>query len=173
MIRACAERLTRILREGDTVARFGGDEFVLVLEDLSEPSDAIVVVDKVLACCAEPFVIDGHELHVTASAGISIYPEDGGDGETLLKNADTAMYRAKERGSSTYQFYAAQMNTQGAERFMLESGLRRALERGELALHYQPKMDLRTQSITGVKALMRWRHPVLGMLSPAQFIPIA
>ncbi|TMH34102.1 MAG: diguanylate cyclase, partial [Betaproteobacteria bacterium] len=173
MIRACAERLTRILREGDTVARFGGDEFVLVLEDLSEPSDAIVVVDKVLACCAEPFVIDGHELHVTASAGISIYPEDGGDGETLLKNADTAMYRAKERGRSTYQFYAAQMNTQGAERFMLESGLRRALERGELALHYQPKMDLRTQSITGVEALMRWRHPVLGMVSPAQFIPIA
>ncbi|HEY2928181.1 MAG TPA: EAL domain-containing protein [Albitalea sp.] len=173
MIRACATRLTGVLREGDGVTRFGGDEFVLILEDLSEPSDAVVVVNKVLACCAEPFAIDGHELHVTASVGISLYPEDGSDGETLLKNADTAMYRAKDAGRSTYQFYAAQMNTQGAERFMLESGLRRALERGELTLHYQPKMDLRTQCITGVEALMRWRHPVLGMVSPAQFIPIA
>ena len=173
MIRACATRLTGVLREGDGVTRFGGDEFVLILEDLSEPSDAIVVVNKVLACCAEPFAIDGHELHVTASAGISIYPEDGGDGETLLKNADTAMYRAKDAGRSTYQFYAAQMNSQGAERFMLESGLRRAVERGELTLHYQPKMDLHTQRITGVEALMRWRHPVLGNVSPAQFIPIA
>ncbi|WP_280154462.1 EAL domain-containing protein [Piscinibacter sp. XHJ-5] len=173
MIKACGERLSKVLREDDAVARFGGDEFVLVLENLSKASDAAVVADKVLACCAEPFVIGERELHVTASIGVSIYPEDGADGETLLKNADTAMYRAKDKGRGNYQFYAAQMNAQGTERLMIESGLRRAIERGELELHYQPKMNLQTQSIAGVEALMRWRHPVLGMVSPVQFIPIA
>jgi predicted signal transduction protein with EAL and GGDEF domain len=173
LIKACAERLSGVLREDDAVARFGGDEFVLVVENLSKSSDAAVVAEKVLACCAEPFVIDGRELNVTASIGVSVYPEDGTDAETLLKNADTAMYRAKDKGRGGHEFYAAQMNAQGTERLMLESGLRRALERNELELHYQPKMDLRTQRIVGVEALMRWRHPVLGMVSPAQFIPIA
>jgi diguanylate cyclase (GGDEF)-like protein len=173
MIKACAQRLSAVLRDDDAVARFGGDEFVLLLENLSQASDAAVVADKVLACCAEPFVIDGRELHMTASIGVSVFPEDGTDGETLLKNADAAMYRAKDKGRGNYQFYAAQMNAQGTERLMLESGLRRAEERGELELHYQPKMDLRTQRIVGVEALMRWRHPVLGMVSPGQFIPIA
>ena len=173
MIKACAQRLSAVLRDDDAVARFGGDEFVLVLENLSQASDAAVVADKVLACCAEPFVIDGRELHMSASIGVSVFPEDGNDGETLLKNADAAMYRAKDKGRGNYQFYAAQMNAQGTERLMLESGLRRAVERGELELHYQPKMDLLTQRIVGVEALMRWRHPVLGMVSPAQFIPIA
>ncbi|RQP26759.1 bifunctional diguanylate cyclase/phosphodiesterase [Piscinibacter terrae] len=173
LIKACAERLSGVLREDDAVARFGGDEFVLVVENLSKASDAAVVAEKVLACCAEPFVIDGRELNVSASIGVSVYPEDGTDGETLLKNADTAMYRAKDKGRGGHEFYAAQMNAQGTERLMLESGLRRALERNELEMHYQPKMDLRTQRIVGVEALMRWRHPVLGMVSPAQFIPIA
>jgi len=173
MIQACAKRLATVLREDDVVARFGGDEFVLVLENLSKASDAAVMAEKVLACCAEPFFIDGRELHVTASVGMSVYPEDGTDGETLLKNADTAMYRAKDKGCGSYQFYAAQMNAQGTERLMLESGLRHAVERGELTLHYQPKMDLHKQRIVGVEALMRWRHPVLGLVSPAQFIPIA
>jgi diguanylate cyclase (GGDEF)-like protein len=173
MIKACAARIAGVIRESDGVARFGGDEFVLVLEDLSAADDAAVIAHRVLACCAEPFVIDGRELHVTASIGVSVYPEDGADGETLLKNADTAMYRAKEKGRGTFQFYAAQMNEQGTERLMLESGLRRALERGELALHYQPKMNLASHAITGVEALMRWHHPGLGMVTPAQFIPIA
>ena len=173
LIKTCAERLTGVLRENDTVARFGGDEFVLIVEELSKAGDAIVVADKVLECCARAFAIDGRELHVSASIGVSVYPEDGADGETLLKNADTAMYRAKEKGRDCHEFYAAQMNAQGPERLMLESALRRAMERGELALHYQPKMDLRTQRIVGVEALMRWRHPELGPISPVQFIPIA
>ncbi|HJV62908.1 MAG TPA: EAL domain-containing protein, partial [Albitalea sp.] len=173
LIRACGERLMATLREDDAVARFGGDEFVLIAENLSKPADAGVVADKVLACCAEPFLIDGRELHVTASIGVSIYPEDGADGETLLKNADTAMYRAKDKGRGSHEFYAAQMSAQSGERLVLETSLRRALERGELELHYQPKLDLRTQRIAGVEALMRWRHPVLGAVSPVQFIPIA
>jgi predicted signal transduction protein with EAL and GGDEF domain len=162
-----------VLREDDTVARFGGDEFVLLVENLSNANDASVLAERALASCAAPFLVDGHELHVSASIGVSVYPEDGGDAETLLKNADTAMYRAKDKGPGIYQFYTAQMNAQSAERLMLESSLRRALERGELELHYQPKMNLQTEGIVGVEALMRWRHPELGMVSPAQFIPIA
>ncbi|NRF71802.1 EAL domain-containing protein [Aquincola sp. S2] len=173
MIRVCGERLTTLLREDDTVARFGGDEFVLLLENLSDAGDAAVLAKKALGCFAEPFAIEGHELHISASIGISVYPEDGADAETLVKNADTAMYQAKDKGRGTYRFYAAQMNAQSAERLILESGLRRALVREELLLHYQPKLDLKTQRIVGVEALMRWRHPTLGMISPAQFIPIA
>ncbi|NRF70297.1 EAL domain-containing protein [Aquincola sp. S2] len=173
LIKACGERLSRVLRGEDSAARFGGDEFVLIIEDLALPGDAAIVAEKVLACCAEPFVIDGAELHVTGSIGVSVYPEDGIDGEALLKNADTAMYRAKDKGGACYQFYTAAMNAHGNERLRLEADLRRALERGELQMHYQPKMNLRTQAIVGVEALMRWRHPVLGQVSPAQFIPIA
>jgi diguanylate cyclase (GGDEF)-like protein/PAS domain S-box-containing protein len=173
MIKACGERLTALLRDDDAVARFGGDEFVLIVENLSKPTDAAVIADRVLGCFAEPFVIGDRELHVTASVGVSVFPEDGTDGETLLKNADTAMYRAKDKGRGAYQFYTSQMNEQGSERLMLEAGLRRAVERGELDLHYQPKMDIRTRRIVGVEALMRWRHPVLGPVSPVQFIPIA
>jgi len=173
MIKICGERLTALLREADVVARFGGDEFVLLLENLSSANDAAVLAEKVLACCAEPFHIAGRELHVTASVGVSVYPENGADAEALLKNADTAMYRAKERGRNTYRFYAAKMNAQSTEQLMLESALRHALERGELEMHYQPKMDLQTRNIVGVEALMRWHHPILGMIPPVQFIPIA
>jgi diguanylate cyclase (GGDEF)-like protein len=173
LLKACGERLVGVLREDDAVARFGGDEFVLVVENLSEAGDAIVVAEKVLACCAEPFAVDGGELHLTASIGVSVYPEDGADGEALLKNADTAMYRAKDQGGATHRFYAAQMNEQAAERLTLENGLRGAVARDEFVLHYQPKMDLRTQRIVGVEALMRWNHPVLGLMAPARFIPMA
>ncbi|MGJ3700827.1 bifunctional diguanylate cyclase/phosphodiesterase [Variovorax sp. AFSI2.2] len=173
MIKICGERLTGLLREADVVARFGGDEFVLLLENLSSANEAAMLAEKVLACCAEPFVITGRELHVTASVGVSVYPDNGGDAEALLKNADTAMYRAKERGRNTYRFYAAKMNAQSTEQLMLESALRHALERGELEMHYQPKMNLQTQRIVGVEALMRWHHPVLGMIPPVKFIPIA
>ncbi|WP_369648397.1 MULTISPECIES: EAL domain-containing protein [unclassified Variovorax] len=173
MIKICGERLTALLRETDIVARFGGDEFVLLLENLSSANDAAGLAEKVLACCAEPFFLAGRELHVSASVGVSIYPDNGGDAEALLKNADTAMYRAKERGRNTFRFYAAKMNAQNTEQLMLESALRHALERGELEMHYQPKMNLQTQHIVGVEALMRWHHPVLGMIPPVQFIPIA
>lgn len=173
MIKICGERLTALLREADVVARFGGDEFVLLLENLSSANDAAGLAEKVLACCAEPFFLAGRELHVSASVGVSIYPDNGADAEALLKNADTAMYRAKERGRNTFRFYAAKMNAQNTEQLMLESALRHALERGELEMHYQPKMDLQTQRIVGVEALMRWHHPILGMIPPVQFIPIA
>ncbi|NRF65698.1 EAL domain-containing protein [Aquincola sp. S2] len=172
MIKACGERLSAMLREHDTVARFGGDEFVLLLENLSDASDAVVLAERALTCCAEPFIVDGQELHVAASIGVSVYPEDGSDAETLLKNADTAMYRAKDKGGS-YQFYVPQMNALGNDRLVLEAALRRAQERGELELHYQPKMNLSTQRIVGVEALMRWRHPVMGLIAPTRFIPIA
>lgn len=173
LLQSCAQRLKECVRETDTVARFGGDEFVIVLEDLHEGADAVTPVMKLLARCGESFVVNGRELPATASIGISVYPEDGQDVETLLMNADTAMYRAKEKGRSTYHFYSAQMNAHGQEQLELQSHLRRALERNELFLVYQPKLDLRTRQITGVEALMRWRHPALGLVSPAQFIPLA
>jgi diguanylate cyclase (GGDEF)-like protein/PAS domain S-box-containing protein len=173
MIQTCGQRLKAMLRSDDVVARFGGDEFVIVLENLSGVNDASLVAQKALTCCTEPFVIEGQELHVGASIGVAIYPEDGTDGETLLKHADVAMYRAKDIGRGTYRFYDPHMNARGTERLMLESALRHAMERNELEMHYQPKMDLRSRRIVGVEALMRWRHPVLGMVPPAQFIPIA
>ncbi|RTQ36942.1 EAL domain-containing protein [Variovorax gossypii] len=173
MIRICGERLAALLRDSEVVARFGGDEFVLLLENLCSANDAAELAEKILATCAEPFLINTRELHVSASVGVSIYPENGGDAETLLKNADTAMYRAKKKGRNTYRFYAAKMNAQSTEQLMLESALRHALERGELEMHYQPKLNLQTQRIVGVEALMRWHHPALGMIPPVQFIPIA
>ncbi|HEY9064876.1 MAG TPA: EAL domain-containing protein [Burkholderiaceae bacterium] len=173
LIKAYGERLSAALRQDDTVARFGGDEFVLLLENLSSASDAAVLVERVQDCCTRPFLIDGHELHVSSSIGVSVYPEDGDDAETLLKNADTAMFLAKDSGPGGHRFYASQMNAQSSERLKLEAALRRALERRELEMHYQPKMKLSTQDIVGVEALMRWRHPELGMISPAKFIPIA
>ena len=173
LLRACADRLRESVRESDTVARFGGDEFVLVLEDLDSAADVITPLTSVLNRFSTPFEVNGRELPTTASIGISVFPEDGEDVETLLMNADAAMYRAKEKGPGNHHFYSAQMNAQSQQRLALQSCLPRALERGELFLVYQPKLDLASGRVTGVEALMRWKHPSLGMISPLQFIPIA
>ena len=173
LLQDCAKRLTECLRESDTVARLGGDEFVVMVENFTAPKDAIAVAQKVLTGLAKPFFVDGQEFLMSASIGISIFPGDGEDAETLLKNADIAMYRAKDQGRNNYQFYSAQMNKHTFERLAMESSLRRAIDRNEFLLHYQPKLDLRTGAIAGVEALVRWQHPEWGMVSPAQFIPLA
>jgi len=173
LLRACADRLRDSVRESDTVARFGGDEFVVILEGLNSAADVVPPLTKILARFNAPFEINGRELTTTASIGVSMYPDDGQDVETLLMHADAAMYRAKEKGAGTYEFHSAQGSSQGQQRLLLESGLHRALEREELFLVYQPKLELATGCVTGVEALMRWQHPTLGLVSPVQFIPIA
>ena len=173
LLRAFASRLRESVRASDTVARFGGDEFVLVLEGLNSVADVLSPLTKVLSQFGVPFEVNGRELRTTASIGISVYPDDGQDAETLLMNADAAMYRAKEKGPGNHHFYSAQMNVNSQERLALESCLPRALERQELFLVYQPKLNLTTGQVTGAEALMRWHHPTLGVISPLQFIPIA
>jgi diguanylate cyclase (GGDEF)-like protein/PAS domain S-box-containing protein len=173
LLRAVAEQLTMCVRSSDTVSRQGGDEFVLVLSEMAHASDAIVSATKILAAVAEPHFVGGHELHITATIGVSVYPEDGHDAETLVRNADTAMYHAKERGRGRCQFFQRDMNVRAVERQSLEHGLRRGLERQEFILHYQPKMDLESGAMSGAEALIRWRHPDRGLLLPTQFVPIA
>ena len=173
LLRACADRLRAGVRESDTVARFGGDEFVLVLEGLNNTGDVLKPLTTVLGLFSLPFELNGRELPTTASIGVSVFPDDGNDAEALLMNADAAMYRAKEKGPGNHHFYSAQMNVQSQQRLALESYLPRALERNELFLVYQPKLNLATGQVTGVEALMRWRHPSLGLVSPLQFIPVA
>jgi diguanylate cyclase (GGDEF)-like protein len=173
VLKACADRVARCLRDTDIVARISGDEFAVLVEPCAQPAAAIAVARKILGAIERPLIIQGHEIVLTGSIGISIYHEDGRDPETLLKHADIAMFRAKEHGRNNYQFYSAQMNPHTLERLTLEAALRRALDRSEFALHYQPKFDLKTGHITGVEALLRWRHAELGNVSPAQFIPIA
>lgn len=172
MLQECANRFTECLRDSDIIARLGGDEFVVIIENFSAPRDIIAVAEKILVSVAKPFFIDTNEFLVNASIGISTFPDDGTDIEILLKNADTAMYRAKQQGNR-YQFYSVEMNKHSFERFAMESSLRGAIERKEFLLHYQPKVDLRTGRITGVEALIRWRHPDWGLVSPGQFIPLA
>jgi diguanylate cyclase len=173
LLQEVAKRLKQCLRDSDTVARLGGDEFVVLLEELSDQKHVSLVAHKILTTLVKPFVTLGQEFHVTASIGISTYPTDGDDEKSLMKNADIAMYRAKEEGKNNFQFYSDELNVHSFERLAMESNLRRALERNEFQLHYQPKVDLRTGRITGVEALLRWLHPDLGIVAPAQFIPMA
>ncbi len=167
-----AQRLQECVRAGDAVGRLGGDEFAFVLSNLTRPDDAALVAQKVVAALAPPFRLEGQEVYVSASLGIGIYPSDGTEADTLLRNADTAMYRAKEQGRNSYQFYLPQMNDQAVERLQLQTQLRGALERGEFVLHYQPKANLASGAISGFEALLRWQHPVRGLVPPLQFISI-
>jgi EAL domain-containing protein (putative c-di-GMP-specific phosphodiesterase class I) len=155
------------------VARLGGDEFVVGLFDVKAQEDAAIVAQKMLATFATPFLIEGHEISISASIGISVYPNDGTEVDDLIKFADIAMYRAKERGRNTYLFYSNDMNVRSIEKLQMESNLRRAIDRKELLLHYQPQADIHTGEMTGAEVLIRWQHPERGMVSPGQFIPIA
>ena len=173
LLQSIAWRLVECVRGADTVSRQGGDEFVVLLSELEQPEDAAHTARRMLQVVAEAHSIDQHDLHVTTSIGVSVYPDDGLDAETLIKNADTAMYQAKENGRQSYRFFKPAMNVRAVERQSIEESLRRALERNEFALHYQPKIDLRTGAITGAEALLRWTHPTHGLVSPARFIPVA
>jgi diguanylate cyclase (GGDEF)-like protein len=173
LLRAVAERLSSCLEEGDTLARLGGDEFVVLLPEISRADKAVKLAHKILEVLKPSFSFSGHELHITTSIGISLYPYDGEDADTLLKNADTALYRAKEQGRNNYQLYTPAMNARAFERLALENSLRKALERKEFMVHYQPQVDLRTRAIVGTEALLRWQHPDLGVVYPSEFIPIA
>jgi diguanylate cyclase (GGDEF)-like protein len=173
LLKAMGDRLRATLREGDTVGRVGGDEFVLILADQNNEEVIFRAMQRISAKVAEPITVEGKELYVTCSAGISLYPQDGPDVDTLLKNADAAMYRAKEHGRSNFQFYTSEMNERVNERLALEGALRRALERSELLLHYQQKVDLKSGAIIGAEALVRWMHPEWGLVRPARFISLA
>ena len=173
VLKEAAARLARSVRTSDIVARLGGDEFVLLVEEFGPPSVLTEIAQKLLVAMSQTAVIDGHEISLSASVGICTYPEEGRDAQTLLANADIAMYRAKAQGGNSFCFYSAQMNFHSLERLALEAGLRRALERGELRVYYQPKIDVASSRMTGVEALLRWEHPELGLLSPEKFIPIA
>ncbi|HUQ75847.1 MAG TPA: EAL domain-containing protein [Burkholderiales bacterium] len=173
LLREVAQRLLGVVRAADTVARLGGDEFVVLLEDIGEPVAAAGVAQKLIASLAQGVTLAGKEYHVSASVGVSTYPDDARDAQELLKFADIAMYGAKEQGRNTFQFYAARHNIHTVERLTLESGLRRALERGQLVLYYQPLVEVRRRRIVGVEALVRWQHPELGLLPPGSFIGIA
>lgn len=166
-------RLRRALRSSDVVARLGGDEFVVILEETAERSEVERIAGELLSVLSQPLQLSGYECHTTASIGIAMYPSDGTDIQTLTKNADMAMYLAKEDGKNGFRFFTTEFKTQSIERLTLETALRRALEREQFSLHYQPKVDMASGQITGVEALLRWNHPDLGTVSPGHFIPLA
>jgi diguanylate cyclase (GGDEF)-like protein/PAS domain S-box-containing protein len=173
LLQSVSKRLLASVRASDTVSRQGGDEFVILLSEITYPEDAATSAKKILLSLSAPHSIGGHDLQVNASIGISVYPEDGENAETLIKNADMAMYHAKESGRNNFQFFKEEMNLKAVERQSLEESLRCALEREEFLLHYQPKINLHTGEITGVEALIRWQQADRGLVPPSQFVPIA
>jgi diguanylate cyclase (GGDEF)-like protein len=173
LLRQVADRLRIQSREGDTLARVGGDEFVVLMENCWNSADISACAQRLVEQLSVPYLLDQKDCHVTLSIGISIFPADGSDSQSLLKAADVAMYRAKEMGRNNYQFYLPTMNVHTLDRLELESDLRHALERGEFFLHYQPKVEIASGLITGVEALLRWKHPIRGLVPPLDFIPLA
>jgi len=173
LLQAVAERLEKRIRDDDTLARPGGDEFALVFTDIAQLDDVSELTQKILHSFKAPFRIDGHELFLTASIGIAVYPDDDLTPGGLLKNAAIALNRSKDMGGDTYQFYTAEMNAKALQHLLLDNALHHALARGELQLYYQPQVDLATGQVCGMEALLRWQHPELGMISPAEFIPLA
>jgi len=173
LLKSIAHRLLECVRRADTVSRTGGDEFVVLLSDLEQLKEVTDLATRMLVTVANPHSIDNHDLHITTSIGISVYPDDGLDAATLIKAADTAMYQAKEGGRECYRFFTPDMNVRAVERQSIEEGLRRALERREFTVHYQPKIDLQTGAIAGAEALARWTNFTRGPVSPAEFVPVA
>lgn len=173
LLHAVGERISAVLRETDTVARLSEDEFAIVLADVDDPTDVAIVARKLVGTFCEPFRVANQDVSVTASVGVALFPDDASDMESLLRDADVAMYHAKQAGRDTYRFFSADMHTKAAQHVSLESDLRRAVEQGEFVLHYQPRIDVKSGDVCGVEALIRWMHPRLGLIPPARFIPIA
>lgn len=173
LLQSVAKRLVSCVRHSDTISRQGGDEFILLLPYIEHAEDAALSAQKMLAALAPPHRIDQHDLHISVSIGISIFPEDGQNAETLIKSADTAMYHAKENGRNNYKFFEQNMNARAVQRQSIEAHLRHALMRQEFVLYYQPKINLHSGKIVGAEALIRWQHPAHGLLPPIQFVPIA
>jgi diguanylate cyclase (GGDEF)-like protein len=173
LLKAVAECLKCCMRESDTIARFGGDEFMVLLPEVLHEQDAVTVAEKMLEALRQPLMLGDRELFISSSIGISLYPSDGSDSETLIKNADTAMYHSKKQGRNNYQLYRSLMNDMAFERLTLENSLRKALQKDEFLVYYQPQINLHTGEIIGMEALVRWQHPELGMVPPIKFIPLA
>lgn len=172
VLKEVSSRLVKSVRDMDTVARLSGDEFVVLFEDLETPEIVTQMMERILPAISQPLAVDSEEIVLTCSAGISVYPADAEDGDTVLRNADTAMYRTKEKGGNAFEYYTADMNSRSKEHLLLSAGLRRALEREEFFLDYQPQMDIASGRLSGMEALIRWNQPERGVISPARFIPV-